>query len=79
MVKNPYKVLSPDPDHLRGRSSHGHNTSCVNKIKSIGAIVFELRDRTDIRTNPNALHSHSSPGASVIMCGYVHIITIGLN
>ena len=43
------KLLSPDPDHLRGGPSHGHNTSCVKKIKSIGAIVFELRVRTDAR------------------------------
>ena len=43
--------LSPDQDldadHLRGGPSHGHNTSCVNKIKVNGAIVFELLVRTD--------------------------------
>ena len=47
--------LSPnpdtDPDHLRGGPSHECNTYCVTKTKSIGAIVFELRVRTDIQTN----------------------------
>ena len=35
------KFLSPDPDpnHFRGGTSHGHNTSCVKKIKSPGVIV----------------------------------------
>ena len=36
----------PDPDHLIGRPNLGYNTNCV-KIKSIGAIIFELLDRTD--------------------------------
>ena len=34
-------VLDPDPDHLRGGPSHGHNTSCVknqvNRSDSFGA------------------------------------------
>ena len=37
----------------------------VSKIKSIGAIVFELRIRTDIQTDPNALPSYSVQGARV--------------
>ena len=58
------KFLSPDPDpypdHLRGGSSHEYNT-CVN-IQLIGAIVFELRARTDIPTNS----PKSSPRARII-------------
>ena len=61
------QFLNPDPDHLRGRPNHGYIPSCVNilckQIKTIGAIVFELRARTDKQTDPNALPSHSSPGA----------------
>ena len=38
------KCLNPDPDHgpdhLIEGLSHGYNTYCVKKIKSIGAIVF---------------------------------------
>ena len=45
------KFLSPDPDphpdHLRGGPSHEYNNNGVKKIKSIEAIVFELRIRTD--------------------------------
>ena len=63
-----YKFVTPDqdpnPDHLREGPSHGHNTSCV-KIKSVNAIVFESLARTDKQTDPNALHSHSSPGPRV--------------
>ena len=40
----------PDPDHLRRGPSHEHNTSCVKKIKSIRAIVFEIRVRTERQT-----------------------------
>ena len=36
---------------LKGGPSHGYNTSCVKKIKSIGAIVFELCLLTDRQTN----------------------------
>ena len=69
------QFLSPDPDphpdHLRGGPSHGHNTNGVTKIKSIGAIVFELRIRKDvqtyIQTDTNALPSHSSPGERIII------------
>ena len=50
------KFLSPDPDpnpdHLSGGPSHGYNTSCVKKIKSIVAIVFEFAlGQTDRQTN----------------------------
>ena len=65
------KFLSPDPDHPKGGPSHGYNTSCVKKTKSIGAIVFELRVRTDKHTDrqidPNASPSQSSPEARVII------------
>ena len=53
MLNNP-KLLSlvpdPNPDHLRGGPGHGYTTSCVKKNKSIGAIVFEVRARTDKQT-----------------------------
>ena len=62
--------LSPDPDHLRGEPSHGYDISSVKKTKSIGAIVFDLRARTDKQTDrqidPNALPSHSSLGVRTI-------------
>ena len=35
------------------------------KSKSIGAVVFELRARTDRQTHPNTLPSHSCPAARV--------------
>ena len=71
MVKNPLNTfLSTDPDHLIGGLSHVYAPSCVTKIKSIGAIIVELRAQMDKQTHrqtdPNALLSHSSPGAMVI-------------
>ena len=59
------ELLSSDPDSLRGGPSHGYTTSCVVKNNSIGAVVFKLRARTDRKTDPNTLPSHSSPGARV--------------
>ena len=56
--------LSPDPDpaHIRGGLSHGYNTSCVTKIKSIGAIFFWVtRPDVDIMHYPK----NSSPRARV--------------
>ena len=50
---NKFLTPDPDPDHLRG-PSHGYETSCVEKIKTIGKIVFELCVRADIQTDPNA-------------------------
>ena len=45
----------PDPDHLRGRTSHGHIPSCV-KIRSIGGTVF-LVTRADRHTDkPTNIH-----------------------
>ena len=46
------KLLSPDPDHLRGEP-RVYAFSC-KKIKSMGAIVFELRVQANIQTKPNA-------------------------
>ena len=47
--------LSPEPDidpnHLRGGTSHMHIPSGVTKIKSIEALLFELRVPTDIHTD----------------------------
>ena len=56
------KYLSPDPGHLRGGPSYGDNTSRVKKIKSIGAIVFQLRTRTDRQTNKHTqMHYPRTP------------------
>ena len=56
------KFLSPDLDHLRGGSSHGFIPSCVKKIKSIRAIVFELRAQINEQPkDPNALPLHFAP------------------
>ena len=64
---------------LNGRPSHWYKTSCFKKIKSIGAIVFELHARTDKQTdkitNPNALPLNTlphPPGAIVIDCHFVN-------
>ena len=55
-----FNFLSPDPDHLRRGPSHAditrpNNTSCVTKIKSIGAIVFDLRADIETDRDRNAL------------------------
>ena len=55
---NKFLSLDPDLDHRRRGPSHGDNTSCVQN-KSIGAIVFELRVRTDRQTQMHYPRSRS--------------------
>ena len=42
---------------------HGYNHYYVLKFTSIGAIVFELRSRTEKQTDPNALPSSPTVGS----------------
>ena len=48
----------PDPDHLTRGPGHGYNTSSVKKIKSMGAIVFELRVRKTYRHTDKQTEKH---------------------
>ena len=48
------KFLSLDPDHLTGGQSHGHNTSCKNKV------YIDQSNISDEQTCPNVVPSHYS-------------------
>ena len=53
--------LSPDPDHPRG-PSHEDNTSCVQKIESIGATVVGLHAWTNRQADQHAqIHNPRTP------------------
>ena len=55
---------------LREGSSHWYVPSC-KQIKSVEAIVFELRAWTDKQIDPNALPSHSPPEAKVMRMQHI--------
>ena len=58
------------PDILRGEPSQGYNSSCVNKQSQseqefVSYACGQTDKQTDRQTDPNALRSHSPPGARV--------------
>ena len=49
------KFLSPDPGHLRGGSSHGRSTSCVQKLTQSEQQFLSYADRQTQMHYPRTL------------------------
>ena len=65
---NKLSGTDPDPDYLSRGPSHGYNTSCEKKsIQSEQWFFSYASGQTNRQTDPNALLSHSYPGARVKM------------
>ena len=63
--------VSPDPDHIRGGPGI---ILCVKKSSHSEQYFSSYASgQTDRQTNPNALLSHSFPGARVTIYKYIYI------